>query len=343
MAATTKGETNEAVDTRDLGGTDRSRRYGYGCRARSVEQSVRRRGFGCYATLQAAVGAAHNGDTIRIAEGTFPGGLTISKGVKLIGAGAGATVIRGGGPVLTIGTFGAATEPTVSIEGVTITGGFTSKSAECGPVCGTPYVQATALGGGIEVPPGRDSATGATVSISNSVITDNRVAPFTTVPSARATCPGGPCRFALAGGGGIDNWGMMTLTNTTVRGNQVGGPLTSDADGGGILGEAGSLTLNNTAVKGNRAIASAPNGRFAETGGIFVEGGTLAVRNSVVNNNQANLTGSLPSSVNMGASGGRITTGAISSARIQNTTVTGNTVTATNDVGNAPSPATRSA
>ena len=38
--------------------------------------------------------------------------------VKLVGAGAGQTVISGGGPVLTIGTFGALTEPTVSIDGV---------------------------------------------------------------------------------------------------------------------------------------------------------------------------------------------------------------------------------
>src|SRR3954454_946256 len=77
----------------------------------------------CFPTLQAAVDAAHNGDTISIAPGTYAGGVTIDVSVKLVGAGSGSTIISGGGSVLTIGTFGASSEPTVSIEGVTITGG----------------------------------------------------------------------------------------------------------------------------------------------------------------------------------------------------------------------------
>ena len=40
-----------------------------------------------------------------------------------MGAAAGATIIRGGGPVLTIGAHLAADPPTVSIARVTITGG----------------------------------------------------------------------------------------------------------------------------------------------------------------------------------------------------------------------------
>ena len=87
-------------------------------------------GRGCYADLQAAVNAARDGATISIGRGTFKGGVTIDKRVELIGAGARATTISGGGPVLTIGRFGAASEPTVSIAGVTITGGRT-RSARC--------------------------------------------------------------------------------------------------------------------------------------------------------------------------------------------------------------------
>ena len=80
---------------------------------------------GCFATLQAAVGAARNGDTITIAPGTYAGGVTIDVSVTIIGAGAGVTIISGGGPVLTIGNFGSVSEPSVTIEGVTITGGVT--------------------------------------------------------------------------------------------------------------------------------------------------------------------------------------------------------------------------
>jgi hypothetical protein len=293
-------------------------------------------GHGCFSTIQAAVDAAHNGDTIHIGPGTFTGGITIAVSVKLIGAGAESTIIKGGGPVMTIGEFGALTEPTVSIKGVTITGGVTHSSAECGPGCGTSYVQATALGGGIEIPPAAASTAGATVTISNSVVAGNRVAPNVTVPSVRCNLPSGPCPFALAGGGGIDNWGATTLNNTTVRDNRVGGPLVSDADGGGILSEAGSLTLNNSAVTGNQAIASAPTGRFSEAGGIFVgNDGALTINDSVVSNNSASLSNSYPSNIDMHANDGGIHVGDVASARIRNTIVTGNTVIATNDVGDA--------
>ena len=57
---------------------------------------------GCFTSLQNAVNASNSGDTIRIRRGTFAGGVTIDKSLHLVGAGAGRTVIRGGGPVLTI-------------------------------------------------------------------------------------------------------------------------------------------------------------------------------------------------------------------------------------------------
>src|SRR5581483_5457893 len=56
---------------------------------------------GCYATLQAAVDAAGDGDTITIARGTFAGGVSITKSLTIAGSGVGQTIIKGGGPVLT--------------------------------------------------------------------------------------------------------------------------------------------------------------------------------------------------------------------------------------------------
>ena len=58
--------------------------------------------------MQAALDASHDGDTIKVAAGTFAGGVTIAKSVSVIGAGAGATTIRGGGPVVTVGEEGDA-------------------------------------------------------------------------------------------------------------------------------------------------------------------------------------------------------------------------------------------
>src|SRR5262245_7817635 len=62
---------------------------------------------GCYATIQAAVDAAHDGDTITVAPGTYAGGISIDKSIRLTGAAAAATTIRGGGPVITIGSDGS--------------------------------------------------------------------------------------------------------------------------------------------------------------------------------------------------------------------------------------------
>jgi hypothetical protein len=102
----------------------------------------------CYPTLQAALDAARDGDTVRLGAGTFAGGAAITKSISLVGAGPGATIISGGGPVLTIGVQDAAAEPTVSISGLTITGG---ENHGDGPV---------AQGGGIAIPPAAASPPG---------------------------------------------------------------------------------------------------------------------------------------------------------------------------------------
>ena len=61
------------------------------------------------------------------------GGRRASRGG---GAGAAATIIRGGDHVLTIGAFGAPAEPTVSISGVTVTDGLARSSPESIPLFG---------------------------------------------------------------------------------------------------------------------------------------------------------------------------------------------------------------
>src|SRR5262245_9691130 len=57
----------------------------------------------CAATIQSALAAADDGDVINVAAGRYRGPLTITKSVTLAGAGAAATTIDGGGPVVTVG------------------------------------------------------------------------------------------------------------------------------------------------------------------------------------------------------------------------------------------------
>jgi hypothetical protein len=284
---------------------------------------------GCpYTQIGPALAAAHDGDMIKIGPGTYAGGVTVNVSVKLLGAGAGRTVIRGGGPVLTIGEFGASSEPTVTIDGVTITGGVIHEGVAPG-------------GGGVAIPPSADFGLGATVTITNAVITGNRVAPSETVPSGEP-CPGGDdCPFAFAGGGGIENSGTLTLERTTVSDNRVGSAsglsdLTSDAIGGGIVSFQGAVKISGSVLRGNQTGATGPNGRFAEGGAAELFGGTLTLTNSSVTDNSSILSSSLPADIEQVANGGGIHIGGgVTRAAISNSTFARNSVTATNAIGDA--------
>ena len=294
---------------------------------------------GCaFSQIAPAVAAAKDGDTIAIGPGTYQGGVTIDVSVKLTGAGPGRTIISGGGPVLTIGTFGAASEPTVSIDGVTITGGVTRSSPESVPCTGKEGVRAA--GGGIEVPPSTDFSGGAcndfgggaTVTITNSVITGNRVAPSDTVVALCGGCP-----VAWAFGGGIDTSGSLTLANTTVSDNHIGSAsglsqLARFAEGGGIFSGRGDMTITNSTISGNQAAVS-PHGVIADAGGIAfnsddgVFDSTFTMSNSSVTNNSATVTSDFFAFVPVG---GVHLKGIPQAVTISNSTISGNAATATN-------------
>ena len=279
---------------------------------------------GCpYTQLAPALAAAHSGDTITIGPGTYAGGVTIDVSVKLAGAGPGATVISGGGPVLTIGVADAASEPTVTIDGVTVTGGVAIGNL-------TP---SSGRGGGIYIPRAAGPSTGATVTIRNSVVRGNSTAPRVAIDSGDPCCP-----FADAGGGGISNDGTLTLDHTLVSGNRADAAsgLTSNAIGGGILNRAfGTLTLTHSIVSHNHVAVTSPNGRFAPGGGIAMVGGTLTITDSRVSDNTADASSAVPSGVDQEATAGGIQVQGNASATIRSTTITGNSVSSTNTVGDA--------
>jgi hypothetical protein len=303
---------------------------------------------GCpFTQVAAAVAAAKDGDTIQVAPGTYHGGFTINVSVRLAGAGAGKTIISGGGPVITIGQIFAASEPTVSISSVKITGGVTRSSPESVPCTGKDGVRAA--GGGIEVPPSTDFSGGAcndlgggaTVTISNSVITGNRVAPSDTVPFA----PCGGCPVAWAFGGGIDTSGSLTLAHTTVSDNRVGSAsgLATPArfvEGGGIFSGRGDMKITNSTISGNQAAVS-PHGVLADAAGIAfdtdtggIAGGTFTMNNSSVTNNSATVTSDFAPFGFIPSAGIHIKGGA-QSASISNSTISGNAATFTNSAGGA--------
>jgi hypothetical protein len=279
---------------------------------------------GCFATLQAAVDTAQDGDTIEVGPGTFQGGITILKSLRLVGAGSGATTIQGGGPVVTIGEFGGDNDLHVAISRVTITGGLNEAAG-------------FADGGGVWIPHGTGQMPGATVTIADSVITGNRVAPKATFSESAPCAPVPFDQCAFASGGGISNSGALTLSDTRVTDNLAGSPgITSYAFGGGIRNSGlGTLTLIRSVVTGNRAAVSAPNGRNTDGGGI-VSNGALTMEDSVVSGNTSSVGASVPSFFPFDvveANAGGIYLPGGSSTTILRSRISGNTVVGSNTAG----------
>ncbi|HEX6763010.1 MAG TPA: hypothetical protein VF094_09430 [Gaiellaceae bacterium] len=284
---------------------------------------------GCFAQLQPALDAASDGDTVTIARGTYAGGVTVDKSVRIQGAGSAKTVIGGGGPVITIFRAEAPDGLNVSIDGVTITGGVNSTQPD-GEVT---------FGGGVAIPVAQldhppFNGVGATVAISNSVVTGNTVRSDQIVPSGFCDRP---CGFNT--GGGIDNGGVLTLTNTRVTDNTSGSTAATpsaatDASAGGISSHfASTLVLNNVTVSGNRAMVYSPFASSASSGGIS-SSGALDIENSSISNNVVDYTGSTDIGEENGLAGGMQIDECCgvthATATVRNTLVNGNGVTAAN-------------
>jgi len=89
--------------------------------------------------------------------------------------------------------------------------------------------------------------------------------------------------FFQGGGGGIYNSGMLTINNSTVSGN---GTLFS---GGGIY-NSGMLTISKSAISGNGAVTAYNGGEIVRGGGIY-NAGTLTLNNSTLSGNRATASG----------------------------------------------------
>ncbi|HST17366.1 MAG TPA: hypothetical protein VLK36_06830 [Gaiellaceae bacterium] len=286
---------------------------------------------GCFPQLQPAIAAAADGDTITVAPGTYTGGITIDKSIRVQGAGSGATVIKGGGPVVTIFRATAPDGLNVSIDGVSITGGVNSTQPD-------PEVT---FGGGIWIPTSQldhppFNGIGATVAISNSEITGNVVTSNSAIP------PGfcGPRACGFNSGGGIDNGGALTLTNSRVTNNTAGSTsasasAASDPNSGGIDNRfASTLVVHRSIVSGNHVLANSPIAASASAGGIGSPG-LLDVEDSVVSDNTVEYTGALVDDADQAGFAGGVLVNQFDfyphdPATIRNTLITGNRVIATN-------------
>jgi hypothetical protein len=89
-------------------------------------------------------------------------------------------------------------------------------------------------------------------------------------------------------GGGISNYGTLTITDTTLSGNLAGTNLQGSGFGGGISsgGPDAAITITNSTIAGNSA-----GGKGGGRGGGVSSGGTLEISNSSISGNFAHLNG----------------------------------------------------
>jgi hypothetical protein len=147
-----------------------------------------------------------------------------------------------------------------------------------------------------------------------------------TVSISGLTISNGVAGFIGGGGdkgGGISSAGVLTLTDSTISGNQAG------LGGGGVANENGTMTITRCTISNNSATGdSTPNTALGPVGGgVLNSGGSLIITNSTISGNSCffdSISMSLGSAEGGGVqNGGLLSSGSMT---ITNCTISGNSV-----------------
>ena len=245
-------------------------------------------------TLQAAVDAASDGDTILLKKGTYHENIVINKSVTLIGFGPGSTIISGdtgaeiikGGVINITKPFLQSSGPNVTLVGMTIMqgtaqyGGGIFNSEGTLTLSGVSITNSTASfsGGGIYNQMGTVVMNGSmvaenTAKVGAGVMNDGG----TFVLNEGSSISGNSAQIA----GGLDNLAGTVIMND-------GSSLTNNSatyDGGGMYSYFYStITLNGGTITGNTA----------ETG---TGGGIYSDSDSIVNLFGGDVSGNIPNDI----------------------------------------------
>jgi len=265
-------------------------------------------------TLRAATNEANGlpgADVIVVPAGKYDllaGCLLLRDEVSIEGAGQGKTIVDGTGndAVFDIDAPGK----NVTIMNMTIFRGVSS-ALQGGGVNNeasyrTDLISLEIIGNAAEMGGGVFNAAGASMRIESCVIRDNLAAP-----------PAGG-----AYGGGVANFGKLTIVSTTISHNHVFAQGADEASGGGIhSGGPGRLTVVRSTIAGNLALSPAGS---AYGGGISADGlATLEVTDTGIKNNQAK---SAAADAGVEVHGGGIYSRDVATGTVQGTDIAGNSV-----------------
>ncbi len=218
---------------------------------------------GCYSAIQSAINAASDGDTVRVAQGTYPEAITITKSINLEGgwnsdfsARDWDTYITTIDAQRTASVIKVSGHVTVTIEGFTITGGDASSDH-------------LGWGGGIKVE-GDVIHGNANVTIAHNVITNN-------IACTHNLCQGeGGGIHIRAANAVIENNTIISNTARTNASNMSG-------TGGGVAAMwQADVTLTGNTIMSNTAAYSSTGYARGEGGGVYGYSNALTMRNNEV-------------------------------------------------------------
>ena len=127
----------------------------------------------------------------------------------------------------------------------------------------------------------------------------------------------------VGGGGGILSAGVLTLTDSTISGNQTVADF--GVGGGGVLNENGTMIITRCTISNNLALGfSTPNTQIAPEGGGIMNGsgGSLVITNSTITGNSCSFD-SIGIFQSFAVGGGVRNSGSMT---IKNSTISGNSV-----------------
>ncbi len=269
---------------------------------------------GQYATIQAAITAASNGDVVQVAAGTYTERLSFSgrATITVQGAGAGSTTIDGANGGTTV-TF---TSNSSTITGFTITGGMNPQYDGGGILVngGSPTITDNVIAGNVAGNGAGIALQNGAATVSGNVIRDNQ-------ESCGSGCSGGGIQVGFGAttpqitgnliqgnsseeGAGID----VRSGNPLIQGNVIRGNVGRGVTGGSIGGEGIFIRWASARVVGNLVAENAGGGIAVDTfstevvsivndtvamnggsnGSAFlasVDGGTIKIVNSVLAGN----------------------------------------------------------